>query len=103
MKIDRERFLTGYLRQEVTFHALNGHAVANAFMLDPECDLIAAHVAPGASAEELRHHMRMVAKSGWRYVNWLTHAQNAEPFDAVVALETTHEILGLFSTAIIRK
>lgn len=67
------------------------------------CDLIVAHVAPGAGADELRHHMRAVAKSVWRYVNWLTHAQNAGRFDAMVALESTQEVLGLFGAATIRQ
>ena len=39
------------------------------------CYLSFAHVAPGASADELRRHLRATAKSTWQYVNWLTHAK----------------------------
>src|SRR5687767_12843601 len=56
-------------------------------------ELIFAHVAPGASADELRRYRRSVAKNAWQYVNWLTHAANAVRFDARIAVESTSHVL----------
>lgn len=65
--------------------------------------LVAADVAPGSSAEELRLHLRTLAKTAWQYVNWLTHATNATRFDAHVAVESTAHVLSSFGTAVVRK
>lgn len=66
-------------------------------------DLIVGHVVPGASGDELRRHLRTVAKSTWQYVNWLTHATNAVRFDARLAVESTSSVLVAFGAAVIRK
>lgn len=66
-------------------------------------ELIVGHVAPGASADELRRHLRSIAKSTWQYVNWLTHAANAVRFDARIAVESTSHVLSAFGAAVIRK
>lgn len=52
-------------------------------------ELIAGHVAPGSSADELRRHLRATAKSTWQYVNWLTHGTNAVRFDGRIAVGST--------------
>jgi uncharacterized protein CbrC (UPF0167 family) len=66
------------------------------------CDLIVGHVVPGSSSDELRRHLRAVAKSTWQYVNWLTHAQNAVGFDARIAVDSTAQVLNAFGAAVIR-
>jgi len=66
-------------------------------------ELIAAHVASGASAQELRRHLRSTAKSTLDYVNWLTHATAAARFDAMIAVESTALVLTLMGAAVIRK
>ncbi len=65
-------------------------------------DLIVGHVVQGNSGDELRRHLRTVAKSAWQYVNWLTHATNAVRFDARIAVESTSHVLGAFGAAVIR-
>jgi hypothetical protein len=66
-------------------------------------ELIIAHAAPGSANDELRRYLRGVAKSTWEYVNWLTHARNAVRFDAMIAIDATHQALAGFGTATIRK
>ncbi len=66
-------------------------------------DVIAGHVAPGGSGEELRRYLRAVAKSTWQYVNWLTHATNAVRFDGRIAVDSTSHVLGSFVAAAIRR
>ena len=66
------------------------------------CELIADHVAHGASAEYVRRYLKATSKSGWQLVNWLTHASGATKADAILALELTQHILGTFGTALFR-
>lgn len=66
------------------------------------CELIADHVAHGASAEYVRKYLKSISKSGWQLVNWLTHASGATRADAILALELTQHALGTFGTAILR-
>jgi len=63
------------------------------------CELIADHLAPGGSNERLRSYMKVVSKSTWQLVNWLTHAQNAGKFDGSIATEATETVLESFMTA----
>jgi predicted Zn-ribbon and HTH transcriptional regulator len=65
-------------------------------------DLIVGHVVLGSSGDELRRHLRTLAKSTWQYVNWLTHAKSAVRFDARIAVESTSHVLNAFGAAIIR-
>lgn len=66
-------------------------------------DLIVGHVVPAHGGDELRRHLRAVAKSAWQYVSWLTHATNAVRFDARIAVESTSYVLQVFGAAVIRK
>jgi len=66
------------------------------------CELIADHFAHGASAEYVRKYLKAISKSGWQFVNWLTHATGATRADAVLAVEITQHVLGTFGTALFR-
>jgi hypothetical protein len=66
------------------------------------CELIANHVAKGASAKEIRGYLKATSKNGWELVNWLTHAQNATRADAILAHDVTQHVLGVFGTAMFR-
>lgn len=91
------------------------HSVANASMLrDGETapkksdflhwsELIAEHVAAGASNERVRGYLKDLAKAVWELVNWLTHAKNAVKTDATLATEGTSHALFAFGMALIRK
>ena len=65
-------------------------------------ELIANHVAHGASAEHVRGHLKAVAKGCWQLVGWLTHAQNATRHDAELAIESTQHVLVAFGRAQLR-
>jgi hypothetical protein len=74
-------------------------AVANPTMVPPGAatpkrsdavgwsELIADHVAHGASAEHVRKYLKTLSKSGWQLVNWLTHATGATQADAALAID----------------
>ena len=67
------------------------------------CELIAEHVAPGESAQHLRGYLKLISKSGWQFVNWLTHSSNATAFDAAIAIELTQHVLSVFGAAVFKK
>ncbi len=67
------------------------------------CDLIADHVASGASAEHVRRYLKSISKAGWQLVNWLTHASGATRADAILAVELTQHVLSIFGTAVLRR
>jgi hypothetical protein len=58
---------------------------------------------PGSTGEEVRGYLRSIAKSTWKLVNWLTHARNAGPSDASMAVEATQNVLRAFGGAIVRR
>ena len=66
------------------------------------CELLANHVASGASAEYVRKYLKSISKSGWQLVNWLTHASGATHADAVLAVDLTQHLLSIFGTAMFR-
>jgi hypothetical protein len=66
------------------------------------CELIANHVAAGASAERIRGHLKSTAKSAWELVGWLTHANEAKHSDAEFVLDATHYVISTFGSAIMR-
>jgi hypothetical protein len=65
-------------------------------------ELIANHVARGDSSQSVRGYLKAVSRAGWQVVSWLTHASNATKSDAVLAIEATQHILGIFGTALFR-
>jgi hypothetical protein len=65
-------------------------------------EIIAMAIAHGSSAEEIRGYMRMVAKSTWQLVNWLTHAKNAVRADAHIALDAAAHVLTIYGTVVLR-
>ena len=65
-------------------------------------ELIANHIAHGASAKEVRGYLKSISKAGWEMVSWLTHAQGASRADAILAHELTQHILATFGTAMFR-
>lgn len=66
------------------------------------CELIANHVARGASAEEVRGYLKNTSKAAWKLVNWLTHAHGATRADAILAHDATQHVLAIFGTAVFR-
>jgi hypothetical protein len=65
-------------------------------------ELLADHLAPGASVSRLRSYLKKVAGETWDLVNWLTHAKNAGRLDAEIALKAVEHLLGLFTAARMR-
>lgn len=64
---------------------------------------IAGAATRDGSAEELRTHLRTLAKTTWQYVNWLTHARGATYRDADVAVDSSDQVVSLFGAAVIRQ
>ena len=65
-------------------------------------ELIAAHIAGGSSSAEIRGHLKVLARSAWMLVGWLTHASNARHADARIAVSATEAVLVAFGTAVHR-
>jgi hypothetical protein len=65
------------------------------------CELIVNAIAPGSSATHKRSYLRSLVREAWEYVNWLTHARNAVPSDAVVGIEATSHVLMLLGMALV--
>ncbi len=65
-------------------------------------ELIAAAVAGGSSAADLRSHLKATSRSAWQVVNWLTHYSKASHFDARLALSATEAVLVASGTAVLR-
>jgi hypothetical protein len=65
-------------------------------------ELIANHVAKGASSEYVRAYLKHSAKTTWQLVAWLTHASSAVRYDARMALDATQGVLAGFATALFR-
>lgn len=63
---------------------------------------IADGVTAGASAARLRSYLKATAKETWQYVQWLTHANNATRFDAIVAVEATSNVISTYGMALVR-
>jgi hypothetical protein len=62
-------------------------------------DIIADFHLAGDATKELRSFVKVNAKATWQFVNWLTHARNATPLDASIAIEATSLVLGAVGTA----
>jgi hypothetical protein len=65
-------------------------------------DLLANHLASGASAARLRSYLKKLAVETWEYVNWLTHAKNAIRMDAEIGMKAVEHLLGTFTAARMR-
>ena len=65
-------------------------------------DHIADAVTAGAGASRLRSYLKAIAKEAWQYAQWLTHANNATRFDAIVAVEATSNVIGTYGMALVR-
>ncbi len=65
-------------------------------------EIIANHVARGPSSTEVRAQLKMLAKSAWGLVNWLTHAKGAVRQDGQIALDAVQSVLGSYWHAIER-
>ena len=65
-------------------------------------ELLANHLAAGASASTLRSYLKRVSAETWDYVNWLTHAKNAVRLDAEIGLKAVEHLLGAFTAARLR-
>lgn len=65
-------------------------------------EFVADTLAGGSSASEVRGFLKAVSKSTWQLVSWLTHASNATPLDAMLAVDATATTLGSFCSALLR-
>jgi hypothetical protein len=65
-------------------------------------ELLADHLAAGASAARLRSYLKKLSIEIWEYVNWLTHAKNAVRMDAEIGLKAVEHLLGTFTAARLR-
>jgi hypothetical protein len=61
-------------------------------------ELIAQAIAQG----RLRSYLIGVAKESWQYVNFLTHDQNANRFDAEIAIDVASNVLLTYGRAFLR-
>lgn len=59
-------------------------------------DLLIGKLCAGSSNEELRKFLRTNCEAAWRYVNWLTHARNADQRAAIVAMHSVELLIGHF-------
>jgi hypothetical protein len=66
-------------------------------------EIIAQAIARGSSAEEVRRHLKAVARSSWQLANWLAHATNATRPDADLAVEATGHVLTTYGIALARQ
>ncbi len=64
--------------------------------------LLADTITAGSSAERKRGYLKSIAKSTWELVNWLTHAGNANQFDAHFSYLATEHALASWSVALMR-
>jgi hypothetical protein len=64
-------------------------------------ELIAGHVVRGPSLEDVRSHLKTVAKTTWGLARWLDHTTNATRADSRIAVEATSHTLSVFVTAVL--
>ena len=89
-------------RQNATIASLPAGAELKAGDFLGWSEVIADHVASGASAKEIRGYLKSVARAAWQLVAWLTHARNAFRHDAQLALAATEAALSAYAGAIVR-
>ncbi len=65
-------------------------------------ELLANRLAAGESADKLRSYLKKLAVETWKYVNWLTHAENAVRMDAEIGLKAVEHLLGAFTASRLR-
>ncbi len=63
---------------------------------------IANAVAAGESAERIRGHLKVIAKSAWQLAGWLTHANGAKRSDASFVLDATHSVVAGFGSVVMQ-
>lgn len=64
-------------------------------------ELIANTVAAGAANDNIRSHLKAIAKSAWQLANWLTHANGATRLDASFVLDATHSAVAAYGNAVV--
>jgi hypothetical protein len=64
-------------------------------------DLLSQHLCKGRSSARLRSYMQALLGETWRYVNWLTHAKNANRFDSELAIEMLNSNLSLVARVLV--
>src|SRR3989442_1287831 len=65
-------------------------------------ELIANTIAGGARNDNIRAHLKTIAKSAWQLANWLTHTNGAIRTDAEFVLDATQNVVAAFGTAVMR-
>lgn len=66
-------------------------------------DSIADFVAPGPSLERLRTHLKAVAGSTWRLVQWLTHSSGANRDTVDIAVSASNHLASSYLTALLAR
>lgn len=64
--------------------------------------ILADYIAPGSSNSRLRTYLKAVGKETWQHVSGLTHAANASPFDAEIAVANVSHLISVFTVSILR-
>lgn len=64
--------------------------------------LHAESIASGSAFEHLRSMLKKTSEETWAYVNWLTHARNAQAQDARIAFSATHQVVESYLLALTR-
>lgn len=65
-------------------------------------NLLAQRLAAGSSSEQLRSYIQKLARETWDYANKLTHAKNADSYDAEIGAAAVSYFLSTVTTALMR-
>ncbi len=65
-------------------------------------NLLIADQAEGSSSWQLRSYATKLARETWDYVNWLTHAKNAIPYDAHIGVAVVSHFLSIITAICLR-
>lgn len=65
-------------------------------------DLLADRLAGGPGARRLRSYLKKMTKETWDYVNWLTHAKNADSYDAEIGTAAVSHLLATVTATRLR-
>jgi hypothetical protein len=90
-------------------------AVRRRTQLDPEVaspqdanfiewsNLLMDGLCPGSSNDNLRQHLKHLAKETWPFVNWLTHAKNADKTASSMGIHSCNTVVGHFIQVVERQ
>src|SRR6185437_11921675 len=64
--------------------------------------LCADSVAAGSGSQHLRALLKTLSEKTWNYAAWLTHARNANRYDAEIAVSAVDQVIEAFIAAVSR-